>query len=239
MNNIIDKILSIIPAIAVILLVVLVISIGKYRNVREDKANLEMLLDSTINHYETVVLENGQVISQQKQVITNLDNAVASGRVTIEELKARNLRKDATIIRLEKKIERLNIQASYTEPPDTIIVTTNDIPETYMKIPQEFTYKDTWDTIEGIVNLEGVTINRHVTRIKPTYYLSYQSQGFFKRPVPVVISEDKNPYVTVTGMQNTVIRKRPPFYKRPNWHRAEGAVGIVLIIETIKWLTND
>jgi len=235
MKNITEKLVII---LVLILGLAFTTSLSMLRTVNSDYKTLEKLLDNSINQYETTIIDKDQKINTQAQVVTNLENAVTTGRVTIEELKARDLKKDVTIIRMTKEIERLNLVANYVQPADTeIVYVTSETPvEGWLKVPQKFEFHDKWDDIWGTVQLENVLIDKKVTRIEPTYYLGYQSRGYFRKPASVVISEDLNPFVTVTGMQNTIIQSKPPFHKRPNWYRAEGAAIVVLVTETLKFI---
>jgi len=214
----------------------LVFTLGDRRSINKDYKNLEGLLNDTIEHYEVRTLADGQVINEQAQVITTKDNALTAGLVKQEELKARNLRKDVTIVRLQNEIAAVNLEANYI---DTVTVYDTVINNTgYISVPRSFNYIDEWSRIFGTVKIDGVTIDTLRVFSEPTIYIGYQRQSFFKPLNAVVITENKNPYLRTTGMQNVVIQQKPPIYKRPWWHRGEGSAATIGVLILLRNLFN-
>lgn len=197
---------------------------------------VEQLMNDTINYYKTEKLKSGQIISTQAQTITTMKNAIEAGLVEKKELKELGLKKDVTIIRLEKDVARYKLEASYVHTDTTVVHDTIIDNQGYIKVPQEFIFRDAWMQMHGTIKLTGVTIDSLHTIIKPTYYLGYQRQGLFKPLKPTITAKDENPYVSTTDMQNIVIQDKKPIYKTAWWHRAEGAAAFVGLLELIKFL---
>jgi len=68
-------------------------------------------------------------------------------------------------------------------------------------------------------------------RIKNEYTITIADKklGYFKTPLPSVILENKNPYTSTQEMQNVVIVKKEPFYRKP-WFWTSVGVGVGLYL---------
>jgi len=190
----------------------------------------------------TLITSQGRKIAQQDQHIFTLDEARKAGLITIEELKMNNLKSATTIIRLENKIKRLELELSYTTKPeviyDTIYVKDTSYVASYLRVPLGFKFNDPWTDISGVVKTTGVTIDSISMLSKGTIMMGY-SRGYFRKSKPIISYADENPYVTTTSMQNVVIVQQPPFYKRPMWYRMEGALASYLVIRGAQRVINQ
>lgn len=196
--------------------------------VRPQKAeynNLTELLDSTRTEFATYRNEKGREIATQNQTITSLQNALHAGVVEKEELEDHNLKLLESVTRLESQIKMLETQIAFKEPVVIEVPAENGVDlDTYLRVPQSFEYSDTWTLITGEVLSEGINLQELSITTGETVYMGYQKQGFLKKSQPVVIVEYDNPYMETITMDNVQITTPRPFYRRPWWHRGEGAV---------------
>lgn len=221
-----------------IILIGIIVVLGLYfwiqwRAAKTSHVELQNLLSDTIHHFELVITDQGQEIAIQDQTVASLENALAAGLVTNEDLKNKNLKQVEHIIKLENQIVFYEELLANVDTTTSAVITidSTDCPEidggTYLKVPAKFVYADEWITFAGTVygstvGLRGLTIKQESTVI-----LGYQKTGLFKPLRPVVTVEDANPYVHTIKMHNVTIRSKPPFYKRPWFHRFEGMALVI------------
>ncbi len=210
------------------LIVVCIVFFFKFRSTNYDYGELQTLLGDTINHYEIVVTDQGKQINIQTQKTASLENAIAAGLVREDELKEKNIKQLDHVIRLENEIAMHDINIDL---PDSVVVVTDTLsvlpPGSYLKIPTDFFYSDEWLKLDGIILGQHIAIRELRITTKPSIFIGYQKAGIFKPLRPIVTVEDANPYVSTVSMENVVIRQKLPFYKRPWWHRLEGAAIII------------
>lgn len=209
----------------------------QWRVANRDHAELQGLLNDTINHFELVITDQGQEIAIQDQTVASLENAIAAGIITQEELRNKNLKQVDHIIKLERRILFLDELVAEVDTPNVVTIDSVDCPDvdpgTYLKVPANFVYQDNWISFAGViygetVGLLGVSIKQETTVI-----LGYQKTGLFKPLRPVVTIEDANPYVQTVALRNVTIRQKPPFYSRPWFHFLGGAVSMVVLQATL------
>lgn len=213
----------------------------KQRQIKKDRIELNQLKAENTNMTK-IIASNGQVITSQKQHIFSLEEAKEADLITIQELKDRNMKDASLILRLENKIARLELEATYNNKPDTIIQTVIEKDTTYLatylKVPMGFTFEDEWTKVLGTVKTTGVTINELSIVSQGTIMMGW-TKGYFKSSEPVITYDNKNPYITTTSMQNVVIKQKPPFYKTPMWHRLEGGLSMYLLIRGAQKVFNQ
>ena len=211
------------------LIAVCLIFFFKMRSTSYDYSELQTLLSDTINHYEIVVTDQGKQINIQSQKVASLDNAIAAGLVREDELKEKNIKQLDHVIRLENQITMLEIEIDLADSNLVVITDTVTVmpPGSYLRVPANFFYSDDWLRMTGMITGPQIVIRELQMITKPSIFIGYQKAGLFKPLRPVITVEDLNPYVSTIHMENVVIRQKPPFYKRPWWHRVEGAAIII------------
>lgn len=206
------------------------------RPAREDRDELASLLDSTIYEFASYRNESNQEILTQKQVIASLENAVAAGLITQKELKEHNLKQIQQIVRLKAEVKRLNLEMDFSDDPEIKIVYVDSVNyDSYLKIPQQFFFKDEWTDIIGTIHSQGVRLDSLSIKVETDILTGYQRSGFLKSE-PVVIVKHFNPYMSGTAVENITIKEKPPWYNRPNFYRLQGIVGLYGIIKLTKLL---
>ena len=209
------------PIIIGILIGVVIILCYKFRSATD----LNDLYATNLKQYEIYVTDQGKKIGVQEQTIATLEDAITVGLVREDELKEKNLKQVTAIVRLTQEVVRLSIIADITDAEViTITDTVSEMPPgSYLKVPADFFYSDDWTLLSGVILGHTIRVDSLRIKTEPSIFLGYQKAGFFKPLKAVVTVEDKNPYVSTIHMENVVIRQKPPFYKRPWWHRLEGA----------------
>lgn len=199
----------------------------------------EQFLADTIQHFEQVLADNGSIIATQNGQIGTLEQAIEAKLITIEALEKANMDKVSKIISLTTEIEYLNLQLDYV--PDTIYKydTIQVAGNSYLRVPMPFQSSyDPWVGISGIVTVDGVTLNRLNIKQNPNIALGYQTQGYFKPPIPIVTYHDLNPNLTPITIQNVTISDPVPWYHSPWMRRAEGFLMGIGFTKGVQWLSG-
>ena len=182
---------------------------------------LNNLLGKERLEFNAIIGNNGAIIVSQEQTIASMEGIIQAGIVERDELKALNIKHLSTVVKLEQEIARLRFEAEYTSPP--VIITVPADTSEYMRIPQGYAYNSRWMSFEGFVDRGGIVVDNFRMPNQVNFYIGTQRQGLFRPLKPVVIVENTNPHIATTRMENAIVLNKPPFYKRPWWHRLEGA----------------
>jgi hypothetical protein len=200
------------------------------QRIKRDYNELQTILEKDRAAFELEKLVTGETIAIQSQTISSLENAVSAGLIREKELKELNIKQLQSFVKITQKLNIDSITAGWTTPPAIIIRDTVVL----MKLPHQFQYLDKWAVIRGIVKREGVLFDSISMVNDMTFITGYQKQGFLKPALPILSVSNNNPYMTITAMQNVVIKEKPPWYNRPNFYRAQGAIATGLLFYLIK-----
>ena len=97
-------------------------------------------------------------------------------------------------------------------------------------VPKNFTIKDKWLEIGGIVKKQGVTIDSIVIPNKTSVSIGWKRQGFLGvMKVPVVEVKNSNPNLSVVDMNNVVIKDKKGLSQKPLFWLGIGLLGGLLI----------
>jgi hypothetical protein len=185
-------------------------------------------LQSRINVYKqdstkfvTTINEYGKTINTQQQ--TEVTQAVA-----LELLKAENSKLKSVIAHVHARSE-VSIPPVVIHYKDTDAVQKTDSGN-YLQLPQIFAHTDNeWYAISGTIDTNGININRFTTVNEISITIGSESQGWFKKPKPVVTMVNHNPYATTTKMANLVVKNETKWYQNKWLWLGAGAIGGILI----------
>ena len=171
-----------------------------------------------VTEFEEIVGENGDYIASQEQLLLTKDEAIEAGLLQIERLK--NVKSKVRVV-TETRVD--TIFAGFEDDKDSTLPLGS----------KAFDVSDEWYSMNGLVTWEGPTsgIAIRELRIKNEYTITIADKklGYFKAPLPSVILENKNPYTSTQEMQNVVIVKKEPFYRKP-WFWTSVGVGVGLYL---------
>ena len=164
--------------------------------------------------------QDGKKIAEQSQVILTQKDAIEQGLLEIGRLK-----KVKSQVRVITKTEIDSVFVKFD--PDTIPIT--DTSSNYIIVPKTFTLSDKWYNLSGTVLKGGLFIDTMGFINEQTITIGMQSNGWFKKPSPVVDVANQNPYTRVQGLNNVVIKEDLKFYdKKGFWFGSGVAVGILV-----------
>lgn len=215
--------------VIVLLLVIVCLLVCGYASSRAELSLFKSQvskLEFDKQRYEETIAENGSRIVEQEQLILSQKDGIALKILEIDRLKKV---KSQVIVSTITQIDSVFIPFSET---DTIQIATNDTSNTigtYLRVPKPFSLNTEWYGITGKVNSSGVNLDSLSFRNKMKITIGSKSQGLFKKPKPIVLMENENPYVQTTGMQNIVIKNELKWYEKKGlWFGVGVAVGVVI-----------
>ena len=205
------KYMNVVWALVVLFLV------SQYCERQKDYDRVRVALRESTNQVEYLFEEvevNEQKIATQQQIMLTQQEAIDAGLLEIEKLK--NVKSQVRVIS-ETRID--TIFAEYQEPQDSAN------PDK----PRSFIVRDPWYSLNGLVLPTGIAIRE--LQIKNDYSITIADKklGFFKTTEPSVILVNKNPYTSTQSMENVVIVRKEPFYRKP-WFWTSVGVGVGLYI---------
>lgn len=152
------------------------------------------------------VSKQGDTIAEQRQQLftdqSDLNNHIAP----VEGLKDVQAQ-----VHAKTRVEIRNVYVPIEKP-----VYYRDSTGSYLKTPARFSLNDKWYSLTGVVTDSSVLrIERLSVLDEPTITLGYRRlgwKGLFKKDEPIVTYSSKNPYISLTSMENFVLA--PPPAKR-------------------------
>jgi hypothetical protein len=163
--------------------------------------------------------KKGEKIIEQEQIILSQKDAIAHNLLQIEELKKVQ---SQVIIETVTKIDSVFIpfdNAWQDENQfDTIIITDTIFEENIIYVPKSFSLVEEYYSISGNILKSGVLVDSLRFNNELSLAIGMKSQGFLKKPLPVVIAKNSNPFVETSSMQNIVIKNSLKWYdKKATW----------------------
>lgn len=190
---------------------------------------LNYLDDSLSNAYQYIT-KQGDTITQARQTIITLENAVQLGLLREENLRSQNLVKVETIARLEEEISIISMEGNYIieSGKDSVPV----IPEPYkMEFQNQWFYQ----------RISALPYNPRIDSLLlwnyPVLTAGWRKdpgiKNIFSRPIPVVNYENINPYACLSDIQYIYIEPEQQWYQTDAFKIGAGIVlgvsGVVLL----------
>jgi len=186
-------------------------------------------LEFSQQSYEETIAENGARIVEQEQLILSQKDAIALKVLEIDDLKKI---KSQVVVNTITKVD--SVFVPFTET-DTIVVsitdTINNIDTigTYLRVPTAFSVDTQWYGMNGTITTKGVNLDSLYFMNKQKVTIGSRSEGIFKKPKPIVLIENENPFVETTGMQNIVIQNELKWYEKKGlWFGVGVGVGVLV-----------
>jgi hypothetical protein len=195
-----------------------------------DKQRIQQL-QNVFQEQNTRLTKNRKQIVSQKQNILTLKDALALEKIETEkymkliQAQARFGIKNTVsgkAVVYHDTIERLvYVDTSYDGLFDDTSV--------YIKIPLKLEYRDNWNLFQGTLGVEKWFIDSISIQNEIRLTIGYEKQGLFKKPKPIVEVKSSNPEAQVTIIDNVIIDKPEPFYKKA-WFGIIVGVGATLLL---------
>ena len=169
--------------------------------------------------------KQGQKIIEQEQIILSQKDAIASNLLKIEELKKVESK---VIIETVTKIDSVYIPFDDTWQDenqfDTLVIVDTIFKNNVIYVPKTFSLNKDFYSISGNILKNGILLDSLRFDNKLSLTIGMKSQGLFKKPLPIVMAKNSNPFVETSSMQNIVIKNDLKWYdKKMTWF----AVGVL------------
>jgi len=163
--------------------------------------------------------KEGNKIVEQEQIILSQKDAIAHNLLEIDELKKVQ---SQVIIETNTIIDSVFIPFDDSwqneNQFDTILVYDTINVNDYINVPKSFSLIEDYYSISGNILKTGVLVDSLRFKNELTLSLGIKSQGIFRKPKPVVIAKNSNPFVQTSSMQNIVIKNKTKWYdKKATW----------------------
>tara|TARA_R110000744_G_scaffold213660_3_gene332534 strand:- start:1118 stop:1660 length:543 start_codon:yes stop_codon:yes gene_type:complete len=159
--------------------------------------------------------KNGNMIIEQEQLILTQKDAIEQGLLEIEGLKKVN---SQVIVVTNTIVDTIIV--SHT---DTVISIIDG--ESYLKLPQKYSFSDDFVGFKAEVNTIGLRVDNISILNESTITIGYEREGLFKPLKPIVKIKNTNPYMITSSVSNVVIEEKTDLLHDK---RAWGVVGFVL-----------
>lgn len=155
--------------------------------------------------FKVTINEQGQKIAEQRQIILTKEQAVQQG--LIENTRLKKIKSQVKIItrtKIEKEFIPFNDYDIFDDTWDE---------EKLISVPKPFKMTNQWYWIGGRIVKKGIEIDSMQFFNRMTITIGDKRlKGFkniLKRRIPTVEIVNESPYVSIDGLQNVVIKKKP------------------------------
>ena len=165
--------------------------------------------------------QQGELIAEQTQVILTQKDAIAHNLLEIDNLKKV---KSQVKIRTVTKID--SVFVPIIDTIERVIYDTSGV--AMLRLPTSFGLDTEWYSINTTVEKRGLLIDSLKINNRQLITLGLKSNGLFKSPTPTVIIKNENPYVSVSSLNNVVIKNDSRFYDKKGFWLGVGFIGGIL-----------
>ena len=184
---------------------------------------LSMSIDN--KNYVKEIDENDKEIATQSQLILTQKEALDKiGDLVDKYKKVDSYLNFTTETRIDSILVPYEVEVVKWIPSDSSITDLHD----YIKTPLSFTKETEWYAFNGKVKTNGLFLDSIKFFNKSMIVVGTESQGLFKKPLPIVSIKNDNPFTSVTSMQNIQVEDRRRFYdKKGFWLGAGVCIGFL------------
>ncbi len=172
----------------------------------------------------TTINEKGQTINEQEQLILSQKDAIAHNVLEIENLKKVQ---SQVIVKTNTIIDSVFIpfDDSWQDENKFDNIVHIDTIRQFIYVPKKFSLIDEHYSLFGNVNKSGVLIDSLRLQNSLTLTIGMKSQGFLKKPKPIVLAKNSNPFFETYSMQNVIIRNDLKWYDKKSTWFSIGVIG--------------
>lgn len=207
----------------VIGIVVILLLLWKSCQLNSDKNRLleqVSAFDLQKQKFEVQTQKDGSTIASQKQMILSQEEAYKLGVLKLEG----EIKKAQSQVRQKQVIQIDSVFVPF-ETTDTIITTKTDT-----IWAKKFQHKNQWYEFGGNVRENGLQMDSIKIFNESSITIGWKSAGFLRlKKEPVVEIKNTNPYLSLTSMNNVVVKKRKGLFQNPIFWTGVGLVSGFLL----------
>lgn len=224
--------------IAVLILVVLLL-IWKGCQLKADHDNLLNQVSSYQageKYFKKKVLDDSSTIASQTQTILTQDEAIKLGLLKLEG----DIKKVQSQVRQGQTINIDSVPIPFIpdhfadttgwmaklKQGDSSKATLDSLLANSIIIPKKFSLKDKWYSIDGKVLRDGLLMDSLKISNESSVTIGWKNAGFLGlKKEPIVEIKNTNPYLSVTKMNNIVVKKKKGLLQNPLFWSGVGFLG--------------
>jgi major membrane immunogen (membrane-anchored lipoprotein) len=167
--------------------------------------------------------EKGETIATQDQRILEM---------TKENMKLIQTVNDFKKIKGQVKIETVTEIKEVKVPYEVVVTTYLDKDSNlFVKVPLPFSKKDSFYSIDGKVEHDGVSFGKISIPNTLTITTGQVNGGFLKKDKYIVEIKSDNPYTDITKLKNTEFKPKTKFYKKWWFGFSLGAIATIFLLK--------
>jgi hypothetical protein len=188
--------------------------------------------------------ENEYLLSQvelKEQVFTKFKNekgeTIATQEQRILEMTKENMKLIQTVndfkkikgqVQIETVTEIKEVKVPYEVRVETFLDKDSNL---FVKVPLPFTKTDSFYTIKGKVEQDGVAFDKISIPNALTITTGQVDGGFFKKDKYIVEVKSDNPHTDITKLKNTEFKPKTKFYKKWWFGFGLGAITSIFLLK--------
>jgi hypothetical protein len=189
--------------------------------------------------FKTKVQKDSSTIAQQSQTILSQDEAIKLGLLKLEG----DIKKVQSQVR---QVQTISITDSVPFIPGSFADTTgwmkriasgdssravlDSLLANTIIVPKGFNLEKKWYSINGTINKEGIVFDSIKIENESSITVGWKNKGFLGiKKEPVVEIKNTNPFLSVTKMDNVVIKKKTGLFQSKLFWAGVGIVSGLLI----------
>lgn len=186
--------------------------------------------------FKTKLLKDSSTLAQQTQTILTQEEAIRTGILKLEG----DIKKVQSQVRQKQEISIEDIAVPFVpngyadttgwakriNEGDRSDSTIDSLLAHSVIVPSKFKKEDKWFSIDGEVQKEGIKVDSLKIMNESSVTIGYKKSGFLGlKSIPLVEIKNTNPYLSVTKMNNVVIKPNKNIFKSKLFWGSIGVVG--------------
>jgi hypothetical protein len=186
--------------------------------------------------FKTKLLDDSSTMATQTQTILTQDEAIRTGILKLEG----DIKKVQSQVRQSQEISIEDIAVPFVpngyadttgwairiKEGDRSDSTIDSLLAHSVIVPSKFKKEDKWFSIDGEVQKEGIKVDSLKIQNESSVTIGYKKSGFLGlKSTPLVEIKNTNPYLSVTKMNNVVIKPNKNIFKSKLFWGGVGVIG--------------
>lgn len=213
-----------------VLIVLLLVSLFTCNRERSERTTLEQRLDASEAHTVQLENENGQMVAENKTILTDNARELKDLTDSVFNLKKREAKLIGSVSTYARIVQNAKfsgktapfIDKPRTDPNDTTktVYLPQPADTNLMRVPRSFVYpgndqQDTTIKFSGTVTRRGVTVDSLEIPNTLHFRIAQQKTGFLKLGrTSVVQAVNSNPAIQNTGIASIIVKQKASFWIR-------------------------
>lgn len=193
-----------------------------WRNIKKENQHLLSQVELKEQVFEKYKNEKGQTIATQEQRILEMTKENMALIETVNKFK-----KIKGQVQVETVTEIKEVKVPYEVRVETFLDKDSNL---FVKVPLPFTKTDSFYTIKGKVEHDGVAFDKISIPNTLTITTGQVNGGFFKKDKYIVEVKSDNPHTDITKLKNTEFKPKTKFFKKWWFGFGLGAVATIFLL---------